>query len=485
MADRGSGPEVGPGSAAKRPSNEGALAKVAGEGSVPILSARVGRTSPPSYALPAFAMVGHGQAQATGKALVVGGVVAGVLGTLLWERLTSDPDLELLRDVRELAAESYIRPIEEGELVDDALRGMVGGLDRYSHYYGAAELTQLNRETSGEFRGLGVVFRKPMDGQILFPLPGGPADRAGIKVGDRIVAVDGRAVAEVEGGNIQQYVQSSGTDSVNLRVAGLEGDEREFEVRLETLVDPTVRHARMLDAQHGIGYLVVTSFSHKTLSEFDSAIQDLSGRGLRSLVIDLRGNPGGILDAAVHIANRFVMEGTLVATCARDEIRRSDAAPQEARLFGMPLVVIVDGDSASASEVLAGALQDHGAAVILGETTYGKGTVQTLSAFGERGVAKITTAVYMTPSGRQIEPHHEEDGSGGLAPDVELLISEQERRAVHEYLSTYSVPESVLPEIRAWESQEGASFLPVHPADAQLDTALRLLAGESLAEVER
>ncbi len=392
-----------------------------------------------------------------------------------------DRDVELVRAVRDLATETYVEEVDSREMVDDALRGLVGGLDRYSRYYGPAEIEQIERETSGEYRGIGVVFRDADSGEIRFPLPNSPAERAGLRVGDRILSVDGARVADMPAGGLRESLKRSAIDEIELEVEGRDGVQRSTRLTPEDVVDPTIRHARMLDAALGIGYVAILSFSHRTPDEFDECVDYLEGEGLRALIIDLRSNPGGILDAAIRIADRFIEEGTIVSTRTRVETRSSSATRAETSLAGLPLVVLVDGDSASASEVLVGALQDHRVAVIAGEPTYGKGAVQTLSRFErDNAIVKLTTSNYFTPAGRRIE-HGDNGAQSGIAPDVLVQASGSVRRGIHDFLRTYSPPPKAVPELRRWEREEGIELIAKAPPDPQLDVALGLLRGESPA----
>lgn len=417
----------------------------------------------------------------TGQALFVLGLAAGLLGALAVERaarLFLDRDIELVRAVRDMTLEEFVGEVDSAELVDDALTGMLEGLDDYSHYYGPREIPELERETSGEFLGIGVVFRKDEVGQILFPYPDSPADRAGLKVGDRIVTAAGAAVSAMETSDLQSLLHEE--EEVRLAVEGLEGVRRDVVLQPDVVLDPTVRHTRMLDAERGIGYLSIRSFSHRTPEEFDRAVEELRARGLRGLVLDLRANPGGILDAAVAIANRFVPAGTLVATRTRSETLVTEADPERATLAGLALVVLVDRRSASASEVLAAALQDHAVAALIGEPTWGKGTVQTLKRIGdERAVVKITTAHYCSPSLRTIE-HTDDAEHSGIAPDLWVALPTEEQREIHRFLSTYSPPEAALAALRAWEEREHVELIEPPPSDKQLNAALALLTGKEL-----
>ena len=320
-----------------------------------------------------------------------------------------------------------------------------------------------------------MLFLNSDSGVIRFPLPDSPAERAGLDVGDRIVEIDGQAVAELPPGGLRECIRAADDRTIQLEVENRAGERRTAELRPEEVVDPTVRHTRMLD--EAIGYLAIRSFSRRTVEEFDAAVDWLRKQGMSGLVLDLRGNPGGILDSAVRIADRFVREGVLVSTRSRTETRSTHADPAETHLEGLPLVVLVDGNSASASEVLCGALQDHRVAVLAGEPTYGKGAVQTLSRFDhDQAIVKLTTSNYFTPAGRRIE---RSPGWKGLAPDVLVEVTGDQARAIRDFLESYSPAPRSVPALRAWEVEDQVELIAQAPPDPQLDTALDLLRGRA------
>jgi carboxyl-terminal processing protease len=412
----------------------------------------------------------------------LGGALVG--GCASWfffvGRLERDPDVARYRAIRDFVQRFYVREVDSPELLDHALHGMVESLDGYSRYYDQSQIAAIERDTTGVFRGIGVVFKQPIeDNRVLFAMPGSPADRAGLGPGDRIVSLGGRAATAMAPGEIQNSIASSDAEVIELGVVGRDGAARTLQVTRSEIVDPTVRHVAMLDDPLGIGYLAITSFSQETLAEFDAGIKWLQSQGMRALVLDLRGNLGGVLSSAVHIANRFVAEGLIVSTEGRGETMRYPALPDQATLAGLGVIVLVDQESASASEVLAAALQDHRAAVIVGSPTYGKGMVQKVKSFGAaEAEVKLTTAYYYTPAHRNIERTVRRAWDIGLAPDVTVVVSAASSNQLHEYLSTYGAPLESLDRLRAWERDEGITLIPERPKDAQLEVGLALLRGE-------
>lgn len=415
-------------------------------------------------------------------ALFLVGAVTGILLSLLfalsWPS-SEDPDLLRYRQVRDWVESSYVEEVSADALIDDALRGLVGGLDEYSRYYGRDQIEALERETHGRYVGIGAVFRQPTSrGQVLFTLPDSPAERAGLLVGDRILEIDGEPIEDLEPGGLRERLTREENSIVELLVAGLDDRRRSIEVRLDYLVDPSIRHVRMLDRKLGLGYAAIHSFSDETPQEFDEAVRALQEEGLRALVVDVRGNHGGVLLSSIALANRFVSKGLIASTEGRGEPVVYEARSGAASLEGLALVVLVDGQAASASEVFAAALQDHRAAVLLGSPTWGKGMVQRMRTFGERdAVVKLSTSYYYTPSHRNLERTVDKAWEHGIEPDVWVPLSQSETERIHDHLAGYSPPEGALAELRAWEDAQGLELIARHPPDRQLDEALELLRG--------
>ena len=406
--------------------------------------------------------------------LVVGGAVGA---SAAWLLQPDRAEWTHYRNVRDFASERFVRAPDRAKLADDALRGMLAGLDRYSRYYDAQETAAMERETGGRYRGIGVVLKRPIeDGRVLFPLRGSPAERQGVRVGDRIVELDGRTFTELDEPAVREVLSRDTDEPVRMTVVGLDGARRELVLARESVVEPTLHSERMLDAKEGIAYMALHSFSRETASEFDAAWERLARLGMRSLVLDLRGNGGGTLASAIAVARRFVPAGLIVSTENRREVVPYLAAPTEALHAGTPLVVLVDEESASASEVLAGALQDHRAAVVVGAPTWGKGTVQTILRFPDgRTSAKVTTSFYYTPAHRNLE--HGEDAPFGIAPDVLVESIPAESRELHAFLERQMPPLETVAALRAWEEREHVRVVDDPPADRALACAVDLLRG--------
>ena len=417
---------------------------------------------------------------ANGNFLV--GFVVGVLATIVviqYLPRSSDPSLDHFTNVRDFVRETYVHEVTDEELVEHALHGMLSGLDNYSRFYDRHESEALNRETVGRYVGIGVVFRRPVEeGQVLFALPSSPADRAGVRVGDRFVRINGSKVAGLPGNGLRDLLKASQDGLLEVDVVGRDGEERQLRIAPDEIIDPTVRHTTMLDEENKIGYIAVLSFSRETDEEFDRAVDFLMDRGMKGLVLDLRHNYGGVLESAARIAERFIPEGVIVSTEGRGAPEIYHATASSATNKGLPLVVLVDEDSASASEVLAGALQDHRVAVIAGSPTYGKGMVQNIKPFKPFGtIAKVTSSYYYTPTHRNFERSAETGKDYGIQPDVRVPINELERSVIHGFLGRYGPPLEAISALETWEAEEDTFLLERHPPDPQLDAALALFEG--------
>jgi len=343
-------------------------------------------------------------------------------------RMSAD---ELLAQAVALVEDRYIRELDDMEVAYDAIRGVIEGLDPYSQFYDPRQKQGFQEETEGKFGGIGVSVR-PRAGYLVvqYPMIDSPAERAGVRACDRFVEVEGKPLPRIETREDREYVvgllKGEPGQPVRVTVESPAGDRREVEITREAIPRRSIAGVEVLDPEERIGYLHIKGFQDNTVAEFDEAMQELvHEQEIRALVVDLRFNPGGVLSAAIDLADRFLDSGTIVSTRGRSERASRDyRASEEGTLpEDLALVVLINGDSASASEVFAGAILDHRRGVLVGEPTYGKGVVQNVVYLNhEEVVLKVTSAAYFTPSGRCIEKRVQVPGvgvdDGGILPDV-------------------------------------------------------------------
>jgi carboxyl-terminal processing protease len=368
--------------------------------------------------------------------------------------------------------QAYVDPVDDRALMQSAVRGLLLDLDPHSAYLRKEDADDFNEMTRGAYEGVGLELQQLPEGglRIIAPLDGGPAERAGLRSGDRIVAIDGKLLTPAEA-DVSAPLRGAAGTKVVLRVVRA-GAPKPFEVTLvrETIRTSSVR-SRMLEP--GFGYVRISSFQAGTAADFVKALEGLQkDAALRGLVIDLRSNPGGLLVGAVQIADELLDKGGIVSTKGRALIgdSRYDATPGD-RLKGAPVVVLVDAGSASAAEVLAGALHDNKRARVVGSRTFGKGSVQTLLPLDNGDSVKLTTARYYTPSGHSIQAR-------GIVPDVPLAPDEAGRAAT-------PIREAVLPGHLQGEGEglegdnAGDVLVGQKPVDAALHE-LKKLAGATI-----
>ena len=313
----------------------------------------------------------------------------------------SEPDERLLLTVLREVREQYVEEVPRTQLVDNAIRGILAGLDDHSAFLDKQALTLMQEDTTGKFGGIGVHLGL-VDGFVTVVTllhENTPAARAGIVAGDRVVEVDrqslkGRTLGEA----VNRLRGEPGTD-LHVRIhRGTAPDLLDFDLTRDTIAVASVRGRTLAP---GYGYVKVERFNETTIEDLYRAVDELGEHGaLRGLVVDLRDNPGGLLEMAVELADAFLAEGLIVSIKGRAEDidRRYEATPEEL-LAGVPLAVLLNRGAASASEVVAGALQDHGRATVIGTRSYGKGSVQSVVYFQNRRAIKLTTAHYYTPNG--------------------------------------------------------------------------------------
>lgn len=312
--------------------------------------------------------------------------------------------------------QDYVEPVSDKKLLEDAIRGMLSGLDPHSAYLIDEEYKELQEGTTGQFGGLGIeVGMENGFVKVVSPIDDTPAQKAGIKAGDLIVRLDDKPVKGMTLAEAVKLMRGEPGSQIVLTVVR-EGAEAplKFELTRDIIKVRSVK-SRMLEKNYG--YLRISSFQSGTGEGLVDAIDELKKENegpLKGIVLDLRNNPGGVLNAAVDVSDAFIQSGLIVYTEGRikNSEMRFNATPDDI-INGAPIVVLINGGSASASEIVAGALQDHKRAIIMGEKSFGKGSVQTILPTSNGGAVKLTTARYFTPSGRSIQAE-------GIEPDVTL-----------------------------------------------------------------
>lgn len=308
----------------------------------------------------------------------------------------------------------YVNDTDDVKLIDGAIDGMVKSLnDPHSNYLSPKMYKTLMEQTEGSFAGIGVVMG--MDNEqkihIVGIMENSPGQKAGLQEGDEILAVDGVPVTQMAFDEVAAHVRGQAGTDVVLTIMH-DNANQDITITRDNIKLKTVGH-KMLD--NNIGYIQIVSFSEDTANEFNEAYNDLKNQGMKALVLDLRNNPGGLLTTCVEIAKKLVPKGEIVSIVDKQGNKETYSSSLEAPEY--PLVVLINKNSASASEILSGAIQDTKTGTIIGNTSYGKGSVQTILPMFEDDAVKLTIAKYYTPSGRSI------DGTG-ITPDIEINLDE-------------------------------------------------------------
>ena len=363
-----------------------------------------------------------------GTAFVAGATLGPVLGTALAQDSTHADMYRMLNifgDVMQRVRAEYVDPVDDKELIENAINGALTGLDPHSSYMNAKAFKDMQIQTKGEFGGLGIEVSEDKGLiKVVSPIDDTPAARAGIKPGDIITALDGKTLIGLSLNDAVDKMRGPPNSKIVLTIKRANVD-KPLEVPLirETIKIQVVK-SRM--EPNDIGYVRLSQFTEQADSGIKAAIKSMkakNGGKLRGLILDLRNDPGGLLDQAVAVSSDFIDQGEIVSTRARhpEDSQRWDAKGDDV-LRGAPLVVLTNGGSASASEIVAGALQDHRRAVILGTRSFGKGSVQTVIPLPGNGAMRLTTARYYTPSGRSIQ-------GLGITPDVLVEEGREDHQA--------------------------------------------------------
>ena len=321
--------------------------------------------------------------------------------------------LNLFGEVLERAKNSYVDEVSDEQLIQSAINGMLVSLDPHSSYMDGKDFRYMSEQTQGKFGGLGIeVTMESGVVKVVSPIDDTPAHKAGLKPGDYIVNIDGQPVVGMTLNDAVDKMRGKVGSKVKLTIRRFNQKPFDVTIKREEIKIQTVKSSIKSE---DVAYVRITSFSDNTDKMVEKAVKDAKKKlkgNLKGIILDIRNNPGGLLDQAVSVSDLFLNQGEIVSTRSRNE---EDTVKYNAKkgdiADGLPIVIIVNDGSASASEIVAGALQDHKRAVILGEKTFGKGSVQTVIPLGKHGAMRLTTARYYTPSGRSIQVK-------GIEPDV-------------------------------------------------------------------
>jgi len=388
--------------------------------------------------------------------------------------------LNLFGDVFERVRSDYVENPDDSSLIESAIDGMLTSLDPHSSYLSAKDFKDMQVQTSGKFGGLGIeVTMEEGIIKVVSPIDDTPAARSGILAGDLIIALDGEPVQGLNLNEAVDRMRGAVNTPIELTISR-EGVDKPFEVELVRDII-TIRSVRSREEEGDIGYVRITTFNEQTYEGLEDAVEDIEEElgedNVKGYVVDLRNNPGGLLDQAIAVSDAFLNRGEIVSTRGRhaEETRRHNARDGDLA-DGKPVIVLVNGGSASASEIVAGALQDHGRATIVGTRSFGKGSVQTIIPLGANGALRLTTARYFTPSGRSIQ-------AKGIDPDIEVIqelppeLAEQQGDL--EPRGEASLRGHLVGDEEEEEEESGSlAYVPPEPEDdKQLQYALDLLKG--------
>jgi carboxyl-terminal processing protease len=363
--------------------------------------------------------------------LLVVGVVAAAIGALSLALAGAAPhghqtklsasDLSLIGGVIGLVQRAYVHPVGTDELTNDALKGMLNRLDPHSDYMDEQEYRETQANIAGKFGGLGMQISS-QDGvpKVIAPIDGTPADKAGMQPGDLIVAISGESTRGMGLNKVVSLLR--GNPGTKVTISVVRGTKAPFDVTITRSIIQVASVKSKLEPNN-VGYVRITEFGEDTPDDFKKAIRKLQGQsgGLKGLVLDLRNDPGGLLTSAIAISSNFLNGGKVVSTHGRTaDDDHTYRAASGAMLPNLPVVVLINGASASASEIVAGALQDRHRATVMGTQSFGKGSVQTIIGIKDHGALRLTTALYYTPSDRSIQGQ-------GITPDIVVKVPKDQQ----------------------------------------------------------
>lgn len=431
-------------------------------------------------------------------------VMVGAVSLLCWQvsqgARPKDDTAELYGvfvDAVEQVQQNYVRPVTRRELMESALKGMLADLDPHSTYINTSQWKTFKKQIEGKFGGVGMTVEVDEDSKrlkVVAPMVGTPAYAAGVMAGDIILDIDGKSTEGLTIDKAVDALQGQPGTPVKLNVLHEEGEKGEVLTVTRAIIEvPSVMGDRrksnddwdfMLNKDKKIGYIRITNFIADTTEHVKDALDELQRDGMKALILDLRDDPGGLLSAAVEISDLFVEEGKIVSTRGRNTTEKTFEARKDGTYTGFPMVVLVNHNSASASEILSACLQDHDRAIVIGERSYGKGSVQNILDLEDgNSVLKLTVATYWRPSGKNIHrfKNAKDTDEWGVTPNpgMDLKLTREEYhdwfvgRRDRDFLSSRTKPKAEKP--KADEKDKAAKKEPKPFVDKQLDKAVAVL----------
>ena len=399
--------------------------------------------------------------------------------------------VKTLIDVHRQIHSNYVEPVDEEKLRLGSINGMMGELDPYSIYVPPARQKEFEGLLEGSFEGVGIELSQLENGdiEVISPIPDSPALKAGVMAGDIILKVNGQDIRGKKIADVQKLIKGPLGSEVRLTLKHVDGKEMELTMRRQKIVMPTVMGYRRIAENHDewdywvsknpkVGYVRVLQFTEDTLKTLKPVLQTLLDQGMQGLILDLRFNPGGRLDQAEQVVNLFVPSGTIVVTRGLHRAEQvAQATPDQALARQVPMIVLVNERSASAAEIVAGSLQDHHRALIVGARTFGKGSVQEIIPMEDDGELKLTVAYYYLPGGRLV---HKKKGATdwGVDPQINVPMSEEAEMKLQQDLTDEALfhRPTTAPATLPGTTQP-MTAPATQPVDVQLDTALSTMIG--------
>lgn len=356
--------------------------------------------------------------------LVGGGIFGGYYVLSNKDHAVNQESVQKAKAIESLIDKYYLDKIDNDELESYLYKGLMAGLgDPYSTYYTAEEYKELTEDTEGVYRGIGVTMQKDVSTgavTVVKCFEGAPGAEAGLQPQDQLVKVNGEDITDKELSEVVKMIKTSESDTVTLTILREgESDYREVEVTLDTVEAPMVEHEML---NNKIGYITINQFAETTASQYETALEDLNNQGMERLIVDVRDNPGGLLTSVCDVLDSMLPEELLVYTEDKNG-KKSEYNATGTDQFDKPMVILVNGNSASAAEIFSGALQDYKVAKLVGTTTFGKGIVQQIFNLSDGSAVKMTISKYYTPSGRCIH-------GTGLEPDIEVDLPDELKNQV-------------------------------------------------------